>query len=226
MVNLGDLCKWLRRGRQRRAIAQVLIKPMTAKEICNAASDINDRIRLRDVWFVVRQMIQNNLATCLNPQDTTGRLYFLTEEGRQAVQNTFGIAVEPIAQDLDWHQYAFVKRARTRQWILLTLAKPRFELPGEATAAKIRRHISDVFFPIGLNPVLRALKSLTDACLISCAGTTTKRHLKVYQLTRSACILAHFMITESFLITPKIAVSFQKIDNNDNKSHIPHVRNR
>src|SRR5262245_25844690 len=76
---------WLKRGRQRAAVAQALRKPMTSTEICAAARALNPRIQLRDVWHLLRQMQQRGLVHCMNQRLITGRLYALTERGRDEV---------------------------------------------------------------------------------------------------------------------------------------------
>jgi hypothetical protein len=52
---------WLKRGTQRAAVAQALRKPMTGTEICTAAQSFNPRIKLRDVWYLLREMQEREM---------------------------------------------------------------------------------------------------------------------------------------------------------------------
>ena len=103
--------QWLRRGRQRAAIARVLRKPMTATEMRAAARPLNPRIQLRDIWFLMRQFQERNLARCINPRQTSGRLYCLTDYGRQVVEDGFGITVGISGKGINWKKYSWVVRA-------------------------------------------------------------------------------------------------------------------
>jgi len=78
---------------------------MTTTEICAAARAFAPRIQLRDVWFVLRQMQQRNLARCLNPRHVTGKLCVLTIRGRRVIHEAFGLNVPAEAKGLDWRRY-------------------------------------------------------------------------------------------------------------------------
>src|SRR5262245_45887637 len=80
---------WLKRGRQRRAIAQALRFPMTSSHLWQQAREFAPRLRLRDVWFALRQLSERGLVFCLNPASGNGRVFFLTEFGRAVVQECF-----------------------------------------------------------------------------------------------------------------------------------------
>jgi len=91
MKNVTTLGKWLQRGRQRAAVAGSLRKPMTASEICRAARQTNPHVQLRDIWLIMRQLEEKKLVVCLNPRQTNGKLYSLTDHGREVVAAGFGI---------------------------------------------------------------------------------------------------------------------------------------
>src|SRR5439155_12870427 len=99
---------WLRRGRQRSAVAQAIRKPMIASQIWHAAREFNPRIQLRDVWFIMRQLEGRKLVVCLNPRRTrrtrrtNGRLFYLTEEGRQLAAAAFGVKRDPLPESVNW----------------------------------------------------------------------------------------------------------------------------
>ena len=76
----------MKRGRQKRAVVQVLRKPMTATEIVSAAYAINPHLQLRDLWFLMPQLQQRSLVTCLTPYEPTGKLYCLTDFGRYVAE--------------------------------------------------------------------------------------------------------------------------------------------
>jgi hypothetical protein len=171
--------RWLQRGRQRAAIARVLRKPMTATEICAAARKFTPQIQLRDVWFLMRQFEKRSLATCLNPQQVTSKLYQLTETGRKAASLAFDVTHICPPADIDWRKYSWVIRAKIRRLTLCSLA--HLEAKAPQTATEIRKHILTTY-PAGLNPVLRSVRELADKKLIVCVGVTPVRACKLYRL--------------------------------------------
>lgn len=175
---------WLRRGRQRAAVARVLRKPMTASEICAAAREFAPRLQLRDVWFLMRQMAARGLAKPLNKRSNNGRLYGLTDTGAKAVATAFDLDVPAPSESLDWRRYAWVVRARILKRVLLGLAQMETRSPEGHTASSIRKFIR-ADYPVGLNPVLRAVRELADKKLIASVGVTKLRSCKLYRLTPS-----------------------------------------
>lgn len=174
---------WLKRGTQRAAVAQALRKPMTGTEICAIARAINPHIRLRDVWHLLREMQARDLVHCLNPRLVTGRLFALTERGRDDVHAAFGIVVQNPPTNLDWRKYSWVVRAKVRRLTLTALGQLQAKTNARQTATAIRNHLRTEH-AVGLNPVIRALKDLLRLGLIQQDGVTDERACKLYRLTR------------------------------------------
>jgi hypothetical protein len=173
---------WLRRGRQRRAVAQAITKPITETQILERARSWAPRIQLRDVWYLLRQLREKKFAYCLTPRLTTGKLYFLTNQGRAAVTATFGQAVSELPHGIDWNRYALVVRARTRREVLEEVAR-RHALGKEGrTASEIRRQLLDRH-PVGLNPTLRAIAVLAKLRLTRPIDRADTGRSKLYVLT-------------------------------------------
>lgn len=63
---------------------------MTSSDIWRQARLDAPRLRLRDVWFGLRQLTERGLVFCLNPTFGNGRVFFLTEFGRVVVQEGYG----------------------------------------------------------------------------------------------------------------------------------------
>jgi Fe2+ or Zn2+ uptake regulation protein len=181
MSHARDDSGWLKRGRQRAAVARVLRKPMTATEICAAARAINPHVQLRDIWFLLRQMQDRNLAVCLNPRLVTGRLFMLSPKGQTAVQEAFATQIAPLPTNIDWRKYSWVIRAKIRRLTLAGLGHLEQKTAQPQTATNLRKHLRPER-PVGLNPVIRALKDLARLGLVQCAGTTEKRRCKLYRL--------------------------------------------
>ncbi len=180
MNEIHEQIPWLRRGRQRVAVGQVMRKPMTGSELCQAARRLNPRIQLRDIWFLMAQFQEQGLAICLNPRQTTGRLYSLTNYGRLVVQAAFGTPVSLLPAGMNWQKYSWVVRARIRRISLCGL-KRLCERTGEPqTAASLRKFLKDQY-PLGLNPIIRALKELMAQKLVANVGVTSKRQRKLYR---------------------------------------------
>lgn len=182
MSHERDDVSWLKRGRQRQAVAQALRKPMTAKEICVAARIQSPCLQLRDVWHLLKQMQERGLATCHNPRLVTGRLYELTARGRAAVVVAFGAEIAAPSENIDWRKYSWVVRAKIRRLTLVALADLETKFGEAQTATAVRKHLRTEH-PVGLNPVVRALKELLHLGLVREAGVTQKRCCKLYRLT-------------------------------------------
>lgn len=179
---------WLKRGKQRAAAAKVLLKPMTAVEICEAARPWAPRLQLRDVWFLMRQMADKGLAVPLNERSNNGRLYALTDAGRHAVAAAFGISVAKPSKSVDWPLYSWVVRARIRKRVLLGLSRMEARSADGQTASNIRRLIRNDY-PVGLNPVIRAVRELAKKQVIVCVGSTRLRGCKLYRLSPAGRII-------------------------------------
>lgn len=177
----NDYSRWLKRGKQRAAVARVLHKPMTTVEICDAARQWAPRLQLRDVWFLMRQMADKGLAAPLNERSNNGRLYALTDSGRRAVAAAFGASVTARPNSIDWRLYSWVVRARIRKRVLVGLVEMEKRAPDGQTASNIRKFIRHDY-PVGLNPVIRAVRELADKKLIICAGVTPLRGCRLYRL--------------------------------------------
>jgi Fe2+ or Zn2+ uptake regulation protein len=191
MVQLESDSNWLKRGRQRCAVAQVLRRPMTPSEIWRAAQGLAPRIQLRDVWFILQQMQQRRLVTCFNPKELTGKVYYWTKVRDSPTHN--------------WGNYAFVVRAKVRRLVLTQLARR----PSQP-ATLIRRAINERQ-PVTLNAVIRALRNLHRRKLVRVVGEGAKRGQKLYRLTQTGENIAGLLAlrTESpqTFLTPASSVS-------------------
>ena len=177
MVQLESDTDWLKRGRQRAAVAQVLQRPMTPSEIWRAAQSIATRIQLRDVWSILRQMQQRKLITCFNAKELNGKTYY------------WSAASPSPSPSVNWHRYACVVRSKNRGVVLLELARRDGQ-----SASRIRRAVNERQ-PISLNAVIRALRDLCALRLVDVAGEGEKRGQKLYRVTRPGRRIAA-MITD------------------------------
>ena len=183
----NDNVRWIRRGRQHAAVAQVLRRPMTTTEICTAARQIAPRIQLRDVWLMLQEMRERGLVICLNPKHVTGKLYTLTLRGRRTVRQVFCTSVRRAPAGIDWRKYARIARAKVRRLVLLELAR----VPPEtlATATTVRKGLRESH-PIGLNPTIRALKELEQLGLVRSEPVSDRDSRKRYFLSNSGAAIA------------------------------------
>ena len=182
MESVVTLEKWLKRGRQRAAVLRALRKPMPASELHREAKRINPHIQLRDLWFILPQLVARQLVVCLTPRQANGRLYALTPLGRRLVEHAFGIHHPAPDDTVDWRRYSWVVRARMRRFTLDALTRLSERTGQPQTAASVRRFLR-IEHPVGLNPVLRALKELVARGLIRLVGTTDDHQRRLYQLT-------------------------------------------
>ncbi len=155
---------------------------MTSSDICHAARAHAPRLQLRDVWHLLSEMRRRNLVTCHNPRLVTGRLYELTPRGRVAVAKSFGLTIAIPDENIDWRRYSWVVRAKVRRLTIVGLAELEARTGESQTTTAIRKHLRTEY-PLGLNPVARALKELLHLGLVREAGMTAKRCCTLYQLT-------------------------------------------
>lgn len=173
--------KWVSRGRQRRAFFQVLKKPMTAGEIWQEARQLNPRIQLRDVCFLLRLFMKKGLVYCLAYERAKGSLFSWTEYGRE-ILSLSGVHVHA-PTDVDWNAYSFVVRAKIRRLIVGEMSLTSHIQDG-MTAEAIRRSLckKQSFW---LRSITRALKGLEARGVIECTGNTKIGKRKLYQLTEN-----------------------------------------
>ena len=81
MVNL-ELYAWTVRGKQRTATLKTITHQMTPSQICKKSKQYDEKISLNNTSDTLRSLTRQGLATCLNPEAKTGRLYKLTEMGQ------------------------------------------------------------------------------------------------------------------------------------------------
>lgn len=69
---------WILRGSQRRKIIRVMNKPKTPTLLKEET-----KIKVSNTSDVLRAMVKRKMARCINPKDKLGRLYQLTNKGRE-----------------------------------------------------------------------------------------------------------------------------------------------
>ncbi len=77
-----ELYAWVLRGSQRREIIKVMHDMKIPAQIFRDAQQANAKISRNSVSDVLRSFVDKNLAKCINPDETKGRLYELTPHGR------------------------------------------------------------------------------------------------------------------------------------------------
>jgi len=82
MVNL-ELYSWVVSGKQRTATIKAMTHPMTPSQVHKKCKQYNEKISLNNTSDTLRRLVRQGLATCLNPEAKTGRLYKLTEIGEE-----------------------------------------------------------------------------------------------------------------------------------------------
>jgi predicted transcriptional regulator len=78
------LYAWIKRGNRRKELLKILSnkkQPLTANEI---KTELN--ISLSQVSFLLKELSKKELIVCLNPEDKIGRIYIISEEGKNICQ--------------------------------------------------------------------------------------------------------------------------------------------
>ncbi len=174
---------WNWRGKQKRAIIQGIYKPLTSFQIYKIVKQDNHRITPQDVLSWLNKFISKKMVYCINPVAVTGRLYFLTEYGRNTVHEEFGIKLSPVPDYFDWNCYSKIVRGRRRRAVLTEIHDMQMRGFEERIAIRIKQSLRGKH-PICLNSMIEVLKDLTKSKLIRQTGVTKKRELKVYSITQ------------------------------------------
>lgn len=177
-----ELNDWVNRGCQRRAVFQVLEHPMCSSELWELAKRAAPEIQLRDLWLHLRQLESRGLVLRLSPNLTTGKVYALTDLGREVLKQAFGLEAPPAPARIHWQSYSLIARARVRRLVLQEIGTDHVLANQLKTASRIRKNLLDSH-PLGLNSVLRALKELRAYGLITFeVGSVAGKNS--YRLTR------------------------------------------
>lgn len=98
------------------------------------------------------------------------------------MQHAFALKHPVFPATVNWRDYSWVVRAKTRPMTLDGLARLGEKAGQPQTVSAVRRFLR-AEHPVGLNPVLRSLKKPLRRGLVRVAGTTEERPLRPYQLT-------------------------------------------
>lgn len=159
------------RGKQRIAVSEALRVPRTGKQILEYAKRQAPTISYQDLRHILRGFQQDGYASCLNPENQTGRLYVLSSELDKHLLSL---------PEIELH--AKLRRAKARLAVLEELTTLRLD-ERPLTASQIRKNLLESY-PMGLNHVLAALKFLEAHNLVEVIEFTNKRSLKIYAATR------------------------------------------
>ena len=159
------------KGKQRKAVYAALKYPVTGRRILELARKNAPSMTYQDLRHILRDFEGKGLATCLNPEHQTGRLYVLLNFWENLSKKSSQI-----------YLCSRISRAKTRLAVLREVAKERFFESHPLTATALKKLMRESY-PLGLNHVLAALKFLEEYGLVEVGGYTDKRELKIYRIT-------------------------------------------
>ena len=88
-----DLYVWVVSGSQRTAVVRALTHPMTPTQTFKKAKEFNPKMSLNSTSDVLRLLVKKGIAKCLNPADKRGRIYELTEAGKEIQEGIIEITI-------------------------------------------------------------------------------------------------------------------------------------
>ena len=196
--------KWINWGSQKQAILRAMGKPMMPSRLLREARKLNRKISFGDLSSIIRECMGRGIVECLTPRQLTGRIYCLTDYGRQLVWRIFSLEIPPLDKEFNWNKYALVIAGKTRKLILkeLFLLKPYYE--NGITLAAIRKRLSRIY-PITLSQTYSAMSYLLKAKIVRISGYAKLRNSKLYKLTLEGKRICDFM----FGGTPEFSKSQQ-----------------
>lgn len=188
--------RWLGWGRQKQAILQVIIRPMTPTEILREARQINPRISFGDTSAIICELEKREILKCLTPEQLTGRIYCLTNYGRRLVWKIFKLKLDAEGQDVDWYKYSRVLAGKTRKYLLCEIYNNRGFYDDGMNLAVIRRRIGKNY-PVTLSQAFCTMQDLLKDRLVEVAGFTKKRSSKLYKLTSEGIKICEYLLRDS-----------------------------
>ncbi len=159
--------EWIKRGCQRRAVVDVLKRPMTASQILNSAKRMAPRIQLRDLWLILKQMGQRDLVICQNPGVGNGKLFYPSCRLRKLTGSDAG----KLMRHAD--KYSWLCRGHLRLAVCLILWDSRYRHAKGLTPSEIRKVGGDAI-RAGMNSVIRTVGELHTKGIV-CSQTAGKR---------------------------------------------------
>ena len=195
-----SVTKWIRHGRQKRAVVQTLTGPMATAEIhaviMSEDEPLAPHIRLRDISFLLREFISKGLVVCLTSEKiATGKIYALTEHGRKVAEEVFRIKIDPIPENADWDLYGWVTRSKNRKKVLIELDRLTEHDEGLAKSqAQIRKSLGETH-PTHYEHIHRTFMELESRELVERVGVEgrqiffrlTETGKKIAKIQQSLC---------------------------------------
>ena len=77
---------WVLRGSQRREIIKVITGHKIPAQIYKEAVKINPKITRNSISDVLREFKKKRIVICINPKETKGRIYELTNLGKNVLK--------------------------------------------------------------------------------------------------------------------------------------------
>lgn len=185
--------KWMNWGSQKKAVLQVMTHPMTPTQLLHEARKVNRRISFGDLSGLIRECTQRDIVECLTPKQLTGRIYSLTDYGRQLVWRVFALRIPPLNKEFNWNKYALVVAGKTRKLVLKEMFLIKSYYENGITLAAIRKRLSRIY-PITLSQTHNAMSYLLKARVVRVGGHAKLRNSKLYKLTPSGIKICEYML--------------------------------
>ena len=80
------LLAWVLRGSQRREIIKVITGHKIPAQIYKEAIKLNTKITRNSISDVLREFKKRRIVICINPKETKGRIYELTDLGKKLLK--------------------------------------------------------------------------------------------------------------------------------------------
>ncbi len=185
--------KWVNWGSQKKAVLQALTHPMTPTQLLREARKINRRISFGDLSNLTCEFMNRGIVECLTPKQLTGRIYCMTDYGRQLVKRVFVLNIRSLDKEFNWNRYALVVAGKTRKLILKEMFFIKSYHENGITLAAIRKRLSRIY-PITLSQTYSAMNYLLKARVVKIVGYTKLRNSKLYKLTQSGGKICEYML--------------------------------
>ena len=166
---MGEGSEWMGRACQQRAVLISIRKPMTCRDIFDAAVRMSPRIRLRDIGDILRQLASRGYVRCINRQPVTGSLYYLTLKARRHLMDYLKVHRSGKPKSVDWKMYAHISRGKTRKAVFLELKRLDGKTGEPQTISRVKRALTHKH-PVTLNATIRAVNELLDMGAVTCVG--------------------------------------------------------
>ncbi len=181
----GDLLEWVKRSQRRTVVMKAMTKPKTISEI--REENLKGVGSLSNTTELIQELVREGLVVCLNEKEQVGRLYGLTEKGKEIQEKLLGS--ESVYHELTpgiLTDYIWLMRGKHRRAVIRVMDNRK-------TPSQIHRDVvkscenlpatSIHYVKLSLNSTSDTLRGFREKGIAVCTNSE-RRVGRLYELTK------------------------------------------